>query len=74
MATRMDEFRGASDSKPRERLDRSYRELEAVLEQSDLEREAQLAEAVIDAIDAVEKARTLAGDRPDNGSFSWGIQ
>ncbi|AOW79273.1 hypothetical protein HTSR_0063 [Halodesulfurarchaeum formicicum] len=70
----MDGLRGASDPRRTERLDRSYRELEAVLEQSDLEREPQLAEAVIDAIDAVERARTLAGDRPDDGSFSWGIQ
>ncbi|WP_157754359.1 hypothetical protein [Halodesulfurarchaeum formicicum] len=57
-----------------ERLDRSYRELEAVLEESDLEREAELAQTVIDALDAVDEARTLVVDRSDTGSFTWATE
>lgn len=74
MATEMDGPRGASNAIPRERLDRSYRELEAVLEQSDLEREEQFVEAVIEAIDAVDRARWLVVDRSDSSSFSWGTR
>ncbi|WP_148661797.1 hypothetical protein [Halodesulfurarchaeum formicicum] len=57
-----------------ERLDRSYRELETVLEESDLEREGELAQAVIDALDAVDEARTLLVDRSDTGSFTWATE
>lgn len=74
MATGRDGLREPSNSIPTNRLDRSYRELEAVLEQSDLEGNEQFAQAVIDAIDAIETARTLVGDRPDIQSFSWGVQ
>ncbi|AOW79980.1 hypothetical protein HTSR_0792 [Halodesulfurarchaeum formicicum] len=70
----MDELRGASNSMQTERLDRSYRELEAVLEESDLEREAELAQTVIDALDAVDEARTLVVDRSDTGSFTWATE
>lgn len=67
MATGMDDRRGASDSIPTEQLEQSYRELEVVLEATDLEREEQLAEAVIDAIDAID-----AVDRARNTSaFEW---
>ncbi|MGM0371997.1 MAG: hypothetical protein ACQEQJ_05785 [Halobacteriota archaeon] len=57
-----------------ERLDRSYRELETVLEESDLEREGELAQAVIEAIDAVDEARTLVVERTDTGSFTWATE
>ncbi|APE95274.1 hypothetical protein HSR6_0819 [Halodesulfurarchaeum formicicum] len=70
----MDERRGASNSMQTERLDRSYRELETVLEESDLEREGELAQAVIDALDAVDEARTLLVDRSDTGSFTWATE
>ena len=72
MATGMDGLRGPSDSISRQRLDRTAAELEAVLEQTDLERDEQLVDAVIDAIEGVERARTIVVNRPAATSFSWG--
>jgi HPt (histidine-containing phosphotransfer) domain-containing protein len=72
MATGMDGLRGPADSISIHRLDRTAAELEAVLEQTDLERDEQLVDAVIDAIEDVERARRAVVNRSAATSFSWG--
>ena len=60
MASGMDGGTLDSTANPATRLDRSYRELAAVLERSDLQQEERFAEAVIDALDAIDRAQRLA--------------
>jgi hypothetical protein len=65
MATGMDGIERRPDRQPAVRLQRSYGELETVLERSDLDRENDLAEAIIDALEAVDRAREIADDGPN---------